>query len=209
MIAEKCCKKQILNFFTRCISEFKCGRIFFNLFNVADLINFYGLHIGSLLTFPPLHPNGSEGRGQRTSFVRKHLHYFIELEDLGPFNSVRVSDFYLIATENSIFHSSFMFLSRHTAFTNNYKSIFSNLCFANWSLRTETAEKHTFTLNLLYSTLRWMVILDEHISTENSSQECTTVCTLNVFYLILADLLWRLTQTFNMSQRFYHTRSCL
>lgn len=118
-------------FYLMYIKEFKCGRIFFNLLNVADLINFYGLHIGSLLTFLPLHPNGSQGRGQRTSFVQKHLHYFIELEGLCPFNSLRVSDFYLIATENSIFYSSFMFLSRHTAFTNNYKSISSNLCFVN------------------------------------------------------------------------------
>lgn len=75
----------------------------------------------SLLAFILLRPNGSKGRGQRTSFVQKNLHYFIDLEDLGPFDCLRVSDFLLIATENSIFHSSFMFLSRYTAFINIFQ----------------------------------------------------------------------------------------
>jgi len=38
-----------------------------------------------------------------------------------------------------------------------------------------------------------MVILDECISTENSSQERTTVCIVNVFCLILGELLWSIS----------------
>lgn len=76
-----------------------------------------------------------------------------------PFKSLRFSDFYLTAIENSTFGSS-LFLRRYTAFINNYKAFFKmNSCFVNWSLRTVAAETSAVTLNLLSSTLTGMVTL--------------------------------------------------